>query len=102
MSSASASVELDEAATREGRTDRSAAAVDRLTRQARACGGDWALGVTALTQALVAMAPTPKPASSTPSSDSHEAAANSCTPVHTSSTENGWTASTGRLTPVHT
>ena len=46
-------LELVEAATSEGRTDRSAAAVDRLTRQARACGGDWALGVTALTQALV-------------------------------------------------
>jgi DNA-binding CsgD family transcriptional regulator len=46
--------DLVEAAARAGRPDEAAAACDRLLARGQAAGGDWALGVLARAQALVA------------------------------------------------
>jgi DNA-binding CsgD family transcriptional regulator len=46
--------ELVEAATRRGRTDLAADALDRLSERTKASGGDWALGVEARCRALLA------------------------------------------------
>jgi DNA-binding CsgD family transcriptional regulator len=47
------SVELIEAAARNGKRQRAADALERLTESTRACGTDWALGVEARSQALL-------------------------------------------------
>jgi DNA-binding CsgD family transcriptional regulator len=46
--------ELIEAATRTGRSERTAGALDRLSEMARASGTDWALGIEARSRALTA------------------------------------------------
>jgi DNA-binding CsgD family transcriptional regulator len=46
-------VELIEAATRSGATDRAASALQRLSQMTRASGTDWALGIEARARALV-------------------------------------------------
>jgi DNA-binding CsgD family transcriptional regulator/tetratricopeptide (TPR) repeat protein len=46
-------IELVEAATRSGRADRAADALERLSPIARASGGDWALGIEARSRALL-------------------------------------------------
>ena len=45
--------ELIESAARTGRTDLAAEVLQRLTRKARACGTDWALGTEARSRALL-------------------------------------------------
>src|SRR6185312_10672651 len=45
--------ELVEPATRTGRTDLAASALERLSRKARATGTDWALGIEARSRALL-------------------------------------------------
>jgi DNA-binding CsgD family transcriptional regulator/tetratricopeptide (TPR) repeat protein len=47
------SVELIEAAARNGKRQRAADALERLTESTRACGTDWALGVEVRSRALV-------------------------------------------------